>query len=456
MKVNSDIFKAYDVRGAYPREINEETAYKIGQAFVRFTKAKRILIGRDIRLSSKSLRDSLISGINSQGAGVLDIGLCSTPAFYFASAICPVDAALMVTASHAGKEFNGLKPVFAGNIPLTREKIEELKKNIIGKEYNVISSEKKINEKNFNQPYIDAIRSFIKNKLKPFKIVIDAGNGMAGLYVDKIFKGTGLEIVSVFTELDGNFPNRGSNPKIPANRQKLVKKILAEKADLGVMFDGDADRAYFLDRKGETVDPNLISALIAEYLIKQTGKKKVLIEVRTSRVVEDYVKRAGGKTELSVCWTIPIKLKMIAEPEIIFGSETSGHYVFADFYKIDDGILSALIFLQAISAKKEPIDEIIDDFKKKYFIIEETNFEINNRGQAEEILAVLEKNYEKQKGEIIKIDGLTVRFNNWWFNLRLSETEPFIRLNLEADSRGLMKEKKEELSSLLKSLTQEK
>jgi phosphomannomutase len=454
MKINSHIFRGYDIRGKYPEEINEETIYKIGQAFADYIKAKQVLVARDIRLSSERLSNFLIKGINSQGVRVLDIGLSSTPCFYFAVATSKVDAGLMITASHLGKEFNGLKLVLGKNLPLTRDEIRELKKATINKEYNILSSEIMVEKKDFSQIYIDTIRSFIKNEFKPLKIVIDAGNGMAGLYLEKIFAETGLKLIFIFTELDGSFPNRDPNPKISTNRQKIVEKILAEKADLGVMFDSDADRAYFLDRDGEVIDPNLVSALIAEYLIKQTGKNKVLVEVRTSRAVEDYVKKLGGEVETSVCWTIPMKLKMIENPEIIFGSETSGHYIFANFYKIDDAILAAINFLQIISLKKQLIDEIIDEFKKKYFIIEETNFRIKDSQQTEEILKILEEKYKKQGGKIIKIDGLTVKFNNWWYNLRPSETEPVIRLNLEADNKKLMEEKKREISLLIESLIQ--
>lgn len=450
MKINPNIFRAYDVRGVYPNEIDEKATYKIGQTFVNYIGAKKFLVARDIRLSSERLCSSLINGICSQGAGVLDIGLCSTPCFYFAVAVSGIDAGVMVTASHAGRDFNGLKMVLAKNVPLSRNEIEELRDTVLSKGYNVISSTVKIKRKDFSQVYIDTIRSFIKNKFKPLRIVIDASNGMAGLYIDKIFSGTGLETVSIFTELDGHFPNHEPNPKISANRQKLIEKILVEKADFGIMFDGDADRVYFLDRKGEVIDPNLVSALIAKYLIKQTGRKKVLVEVRTSGAVADYIKKVGGKLEVSTCWSIPMKLKMFADPKIIFGSETSGHYIFANFHKIDDGILAAVIFLQAISENSHSIGEIIDEFKKKYFIIEETNFKIENFEKGKRVLKSLEEKYKKRGGQVLKIDGLSVRFKNWWFNLRLSETEPFIRLNLEANNKKIMEGKKEELSSLIK------
>jgi phosphomannomutase len=454
MNINPSIFRAYDVRGKYPEELNEEAVYKIAQAFVRYLKAKKILVGRDARTSSEDLFSSLVRGINSQGAVAVDAGLCGTPAFYFAAAKSDADAGLLCTASHLGKEFNGLKPVLAKNVPLTREQINELKNVVMNENFRVVSEEEKIVKQDFNQAYVEKIKEFIKDRLKPLKIVIDASNGMAGLYVEKVFSGTGLQVVPMFTEIDGSFPNHAPNPKIPANRQKLVDRILAEKADLGVMFDGDGDRVYLLDRQGRVIEPSLVSALIGEYLIKKTGRKKILVEVRTSRVVKDFAEKVGGRAEVSVCWTIPMKLKMMKDHEIIFGSETSGHYVFADFYRIDDGILAALNFIQAISVKKESIDEILQDFRAKYFVIEEKNFEIKNAGQANEVLKTLEKGYKKQDAKIVKIDGLTVQFPDWWFNLRTSESEPLLRLNLEAKTKELMEEKKKEVSSLVDNLTQ--
>lgn len=448
--MNSDIFHAYDIRGIYPQKLNEEAAYKIAQTLVQYTKAKQVLVGRDIRISSESLSNSIIKGVNSQGAEVVDIGLCSTPCFYFAVASSGIDAGIMITASHASKEFNGFKPVFKGATPLSKEQMAEFKNIVLNGEFPVLSKEEKIIKKDFAQEYISSIRKFIKNEFKPLKIVTDASNGMAGLYIEKVFTETNLNVIPIFNEPDGNFPNHEANPKIPANRQKLTEKIISEKADLGFIFDGDADRVYALDREGMVIDPNLVSALISRYLINVSQKKKVLVEVRTSRVVNDFIEKIGGRVEVSPCWTIPIKLKMREDSEFIFGSETSGHYVFADFYRTDDGILGMLDFLQAISVEEKTVDEIIDDFQKRYFIIEETNFEVKNGQQAKEILAVLENKYKEQGGKILKIDGLSVQFPDWWFNLRASETEPLIRLNLEAKTKELMEAKKEELTKFIK------
>jgi len=447
-KINPNIFKAYDIRGKYPDELDEKAAYKIGQAFAHYSRTGQIIVGKDGRLSSPTLTDALIKGINSQAIEVIDIGLCSTPCFYFSSGVSKIPA-IMVTASHAGKEFNGFKAVFGGNIPLAREQIIELKNLVTGTEFKTENDAEKITKKDFSEEYIKTVRNFIKEDFRPMKVVMDAGNGMAGLYIEKIFQGTNISVIPIFFQPDGNFPNHEANPKIPANRQKLIDEVIAEKADLGVMFDGDGDRVYFFDRNGTVIDPNLVSALISQYLVANSIRKKVVIEVRTSQIVKEWVEAAGGEVEKTVCWTIPIKLKMWQNQDFIFGSETSGHYVFSDLYKTDDGTLAAVIFFNAIAKREESIDTIIADFRQKYFIIEEANFNIGAQKDVNEILDKLEEQYKKEGGSILRIDGLSVLFPEWWFNLRASETEPLIRLNLEAKSQKLMGEKKEEVSQLI-------
>ena len=458
MSVNSNIFKAYDIRGIYPDEINEEAAYKIGQAFVSYLESKsriggrRLIVGYDTRLSSESLAEAVIQGLIDSSIDAISIGLSSTPNFYFAVGSSNTDGGIMITASHLSKDYNGLKIVFGGNTPLNQEEIIELKNLVLSRKFEIRPAGNLI-KKDFAPKYVNSIKNFHKIPFKPLKVVMDASNGMAGLYAEKIFAGTRINLIPIFFELDGNFPNHEADPKIPENRAKLVERIKKEGADLGFMFDGDADRAYAFDRNGEVIDPSLVSALVAEFLIKNSSKNKIVVEVRTSNVVRDWVEKIGGKVEVSSCWTIPIKLKMKSDPQIIFGSETSGHYIFADFYKIDDGILCAFNFLQAISAKEKSIIEIIKEFKEKYFIIEETNFEIADKEKIAEILEKLEKKYFSEGGKIVKIDGLTVEFTDWWFNLRKSNTEPLARLNIEANSEKLLFQKRIELSDFLKSMS---
>lgn len=444
--IDPKIFKAYDIRGVYGDDLTEEVAYKIGQSFANFAKSKAIIIGYDARISSPSLKEATIKGITDQGVDVVDIGLCSTSCFYYTVGESEYSG-MMLTASHAAKPFNGCKMVFGGNIPLTKEQIIELKGIVLKTEFSSASKKGEVSKKNPKEEYVQAVRKAIKGKIKPLKVVMDPGNGTAGLYIKEIFAETGIEIVPIFFEPDGNFPNHETNPKIPENRKKLKEKIVAEKADLGFMFDGDADRMAVLDRQGELVDYSLLMALISEYMIKNSSKKKVIIEVRTSKVVRDWVEKLGGKVVLSSCWTIPIKFGIKEDAEVAFGGETSGHYVFPELHETDDGIMAVLIFLQAISAKEESIDEIIKNFREKYFVLEEKNFEMSNMEKAGEVIEKFKNDYSQAGAEILEIDGVSVIFSDWWFNLRKSQSDPVIRLNLEANSQKLFDEKRNELVS---------
>ena len=437
MQINPNIFKTYDIRGVYGADLDEEIAYRIGRGFAAYLKSSPIIVGYDTRLSSPALKTALIKGLTNQGADVINIGLCSTPCFYFTAGEPKSGGGMMVTASHASKEFNGFKPVFKNNTALSREQILELKEIVLNSQMPTAVKKGTITNFDPTADYVRIVKNSIKGKFKPLKVVMDAGNGMAGLYIEKIFAGTGLNIIPIYTELDGNFPNHETNPKISENRKKLMEKVIAEKADLGFMFDGDADRLGIVDRQGNLFDYSLILALIAEYRVKNYDKKKVVIEVRTSNIVRDWVEKAGGQVEVSICWTIPIKLKMQADREIIFGGETSGHCVFPELHAADDGLFGALTFLQAVSAKEKSIDEIIKDFSKKYFVLEETNFKMSDMNYADKLLEKLKTKYAAEGAKIKEIDGISVIFPDWWFNLRKSESEPVIRLNLEASSKEL-------------------
>lgn len=450
------IFKAYDIRGEYPDQLNEKDTFRIGQVFADYVKRcnpngipEKIVAGRDIRLSSESIFKALIDGITSVGINVIDIGLASSPHFNYSSAHFNLPA-MIVTASHMEKHFNGFKFAFSGNITLTKEQLLEIKEIVLSdKKMEVSKTKGRVEEVNILDDYVKEVRQFIKFPFKKLKIVMDAGNAMAGLSIEKVFENTELEVVPLYTELDGNFPNHETNPKIEENQQDLKKKIVEEKADLGFMFDGDADRFYAFDRAGEVIAPSYISALIGKYMIRNYSGDKVIIEVRTSDVVKDLVKKAGGEVLVVKPWYVMIKLALVENPDAPFGSETSGHYLFRDFYKIDDGILTALVFSQAISVEEKNIDEILSELRKKYFIIEETNFEFADKKKQEDKLVEMEEYYKNKDGKIEKIDGLSVFFPDWHFNLRASETEPVLRLNMEANSKELMEEKTKELSDII-------
>lgn len=450
MQVNPNIFKKFDLRGAYPEELNDEMAYEIGRSFAIYVKSESIMVAYDARISSPALKEAVVRGITDQGVDVVDIGLCSTSCFYFTLADSGLGGGIIVTASHAPKKFNGFKLMLKDSTPLTKEQILDFKKVVLENQLPLADSKGKVTIMDPMENYVTTVRNSIKETIKPLKVIMDPGNGTAGLYIDKIFANTGLSVITIFGEPDGNFPNHETNPRLPENRIKLVEKIISEKADLGFMFDGDADRLYVLDRQGEVIDPSLVLAIISEYIIKHSAKKKIVVEVRTSRVVRDWVERAGGKVKTTICWTIPMKLDMKADPEVAFTGETSGHLLFRELHEQDDAVFGALTFLQAISVKKETIDEVVEKFKKEYFVLEEQNFKINSQDEVKKTLGKLKTKYIAAGAQILEIDGLSVIFPDWWFNLRMSETEPFIRLNLEANSKKLFDEKKQEVISLIK------
>ncbi|MEA1937038.1 MAG: phosphomannomutase/phosphoglucomutase [Patescibacteria group bacterium] len=456
-KMDQSIFKAYDIRGEYPNQLNEKVSFRIGQVFANYAQRnnpsgepKKIIVGRDIRLSSENISQALINGITSTGIDVIDIGLASSPHFNYSAAHLNFPA-MVVTASHMEKHFNGFKMAFAENITLTKKQLLEIKRTVLSnKEIEVSQTKGSIEKIDILDDYIAEIRQFIKFPFKKLKVVMDAGNCMAGLSIEKVFENTELEVVPLYTELDGNFPNHETNPKIEKNQRDLKKKIIEEEADLGFMFDGDADRFYAFDRNGEVISPSFVSALVGRYLIRNYSGNKVIIEVRTGNVVKDLIEEAGGEILVVKPWYVMIKIALGENPDAVFGSETSGHYLFQDFYKIDDGILTALIFLQAISVEEKSVDAILGELRKKYFIIEEINFEFKCKEKGQEKLVELERYYKERDGKILKIDGLSVIFDDWHFNLRASESEPLLRLNLEANSKELMEEKTREVSELIK------
>ncbi len=451
--INPSIFKTYDIRGKYPQDVNERVFEALGQAFFDLTEAQEIVVGSDNRASSEKLRKSVIFALSSRGAKVIDIGFCTTPAFYWAVCHFKAQAGLMVTASHLEKDFNGLKPVKSKAQVLTTEEIQDWKQITLNldKKANSRIQAGEIIKKDIRDEYAADLRKHINLDLKDLKIVMDAGNTVVGNYLPHIFKNTNLKTIALFWRLDSFFPNRGLDIKIARNRKALVEKIKKEKADLGFIWDGDADRLYILDSQAQVIDPSFVSAIIAKYLIAQSGRKKIVVEIRTSKVVGDEVAKAGGEIIVSQAWHTEIKTAMRKELQAIFGSETSGHYIFKDFYCLDDGILAGIYFLNAISLEQKNLMEILKDFKSRYFIIEETNFSIPNQEKGEQILEKIEKYYENKQGRFSKIDGLSIDFKDWRFNLRQSKTESVLRLNLEADSQDLMEKKQKELSAIIQS-----
>ncbi|HYN37035.1 MAG TPA: phosphomannomutase/phosphoglucomutase [Actinomycetota bacterium] len=439
------IFKAYDIRGIYPSELDEEIAYRIGAAFARFVGADRIAVGRDMRVSSPSLAEAFSKGVCDSGRKVIDLGEVSTDALYFASGRLNVPGA-MFTASHNPAEYNGIKLCREQAIPVGSDTgMAEIR--ALAESDEEIAPEGPpgtIESRDILEEYSRHCRSFIDpSVLKPLKIAIDAGNGMAGKTVPIVFSELPFEVVPLFFELDGTFPNHPANPIEAENLVDLQKAVVDEGCVAGLAFDGDADRVFLVDEKAEPVTGSLTTALVAERLLKKNPGETVLYNLICSRVVPEVIKENGGVPVRTRVGHSFIK-KIMAETGAIFGGEHSGHYYFRDNFRADSGMIAALIALEAMSEASKPLSELLKPFKR-YFNSGEINSVVKDQQ------AVLKKLAAKYSdGEQDWTDGLTVDYPDWWFNCRASNTEPLLRLNLEANTEDLMQEKRDEVLALIR------
>jgi len=445
--VNPSIFKAYDIRGIYPGQVNEDVAYLIGGVFLKFFKKRKkpiIVVGSDNRISSPSLKKGLIKGVLDGGGNVIDIGLCSTPMFYFSIAHFGFDGGVQITASHLPPQYNGFKFVREKAIPVDEKTgLKEIKE--ILRFPTRIQKKKKGNliKKNFLKDYLKFnLKDFDLKRMGSLKIVIDTGNAITGVLIPKIFKYSNFQIFHLFPELDGNFPNRPPDCLKRGALKKLKEEVLKKKADLGIAFDGDGDRIVFVDERSNFVSPDIITALIASLLLKEKPRERILYTVRSSKIIPDVVREKRGK---SVIWMVGRSYigRKIRKENILFGGEFSGHYYLRDYYFCEAPLFVLFKILEELSRTKQKFSEILKPFKK-YFHSGEINFKVKN---PERILKILEKKYKK--GKLSHLDGLKVDFRDWWFNIRFSRTEPLLRLVVEAKTKKLMQEKKKELSSLI-------
>lgn len=448
MKINPNIFKAYDIRGIYPNQLDEKTAQAIGFCFSKIVKSKIIIIGMDMRISSDSLFKALAKGANQAGSEVIDIGMVSTDAAYFASGKLNF-ASIMITASHNPKEWNGFKFTKAGAVPFGGNEIQKLMRAVEKYETSEKDNEPrrikhKIKKINILPAYNNNVLKFInKNKIKKLKIAADAGNGMGGKILSGIYSKLPCEIIPLYFEPDGSFPNHQPSPIENKNLVDLRKKVKLEKADFGMAFDGDADRVFFVDEKSRAVSGSAIVAVLAKYFLQKHPGEKIIYDLRCGKFVPELIEEFGGKPIISRVGHSFIK-KLMKKTGAIFGGELSGHYYFRDNYRADSAMITAAIIAQIVSESEKPFSEIIKNCVK-YFQIEETNSEVENKKNK---LEQIEKKYNS--GKISRLDGLTVEFPNWWFNVRESNTEPLLRLNLEANTKKMMREKTNELLELIR------
>jgi phosphomannomutase len=441
------VFKAYDVRGLYPSQLDEDGAYAIGRAYVEQFEPRRIAVGRDMRLSSESMQQALMLGAAEGGAQVLDIGLVGTEALYFAVGELGLDGGVAVTASHNPKEYTGMKIVRRGALPVGGESglLDVRDRAIAGYEPGGDAAE--IAPYDIWPAYVDRVMSFVDvSGIAPLRVVVDAANGMAGALLPPVLERLPVDAVRCFFDPDGSFPNHEPNPLLPENREFIVARTLEEGADIGVAFDGDADRCFFVDDSGEFVPGDFATALFAESILEKQPGSKIIYDVRASWAVPDTIERAGGIPVMSRVGHAFIKLLMRKE-DAAFAGEVSGHYYFRDFCQADSGVVPFLLMLELISRKGRKLSEILAPYRGRYFITGELNTPV-----ADVALKLQElKERFGPEGEVSHLDGLSVTAPDWHFNVRPSNTEPLLRLNLEARSQEEMERRRDELLALIRS-----
>lgn len=446
-----DIFKAYDIRGLVENEITPDFAFRVGLAFARFLEQERepatIVIGEDMRPSSPTLADAFSAGATSNGMDVIRIGLASTDMLYFASGKLNMPGA-MFTASHNPAEYNGIKMCKSGAKPIGKESgLMAIERYVVEGSPIIMRPVGKETQRNMLDEYVTHLLTLADvSDIRPLKIVIDAGNGMAGYTAKPVFDRLNVEIIELYFDLDGTFPNHDANPIDPANLKDLQKAVLKHKADIGLAFDGDADRCFLVDEKGEIVNPSTLTGLIAERELSKYPKSSVIYNLISSRSVAEIVEENGGTAIRSRVGHSYIK-KLMADTGAIFGGEHSGHFYFRDFWCADSGMLAALHAVAALGTQASPLSKILKKYQR-YFASGEINSTVADSAS---ILAQVEDIYGKKADVTIDhLDGLTVSADAWWFNMRPSNTEPLLRLNVEAKTQARLDKVRDEVLALIR------
>ena len=442
----ASIFKAYDIRGLVDSELTPDFAFQTGMAFARFLEQERepatVVIGEDMRPSSPLLAEAFAAGVISNGMDVIRIGLASTDLLYFAAGKlnCP---GAMFTASHNPAEYNGIKLCLSGARPVGKESgllaIEQMVANGMPLTQRPVGKE---HQRNLLNEYAEYLLSLVDlSQMRHLKIVIDAGNGMAGYTVPAVFEKLHVEVIPLYFELDGTFPNHEANPIDSANLKDLQKAVKKQSADLGLAFDGDADRCFLVDELGNCVDPSALTALIAARELAKRPKSTIIYNLISSRAVKEVIEENGGKAVRSRVGHSYIK-KLMAETGAIFGGEHSGHFYFKEFWRADSGMLAALHAIAALGESKKSISKILAEYQR-YFASGEINSTVKD---AQGAIAQIKEKYGKDSELTLdELDGLTVNGDTWWFNVRASNTEPLLRLNVEAKTQARMEKLRDQV-----------
>lgn len=437
------IFKAYDIRGTYPDQIDKRIAHKIGAAMVSHLAAKRLVVGRDMRTMAPEIQDAVIEGMLSQGCDVVDIGLASTPMAYYAIGKLPCDGGLAVTASHNPKEYIGFKLCRREARPMSADTgIKDIEKLVLGPDLPAAARKGKRDSVDVKRDWIRHIAGFAKG-IKPMRIAVDYANGMGANESPEIFAMIpGLEVVPLYQELDGTFPNHEANPLKESNLDELRAAVKKHRAPLGLSFDGDADRCAFVDEEGRTVHADLITVILARGMLQRHPGKGIIYDLRSSKVVPEEIVKLGGRPVRERVGHSFMKETM-RRTDCIGGGELSGHFYFAENYYTDCGVLAAILVMNQLSQENTTLKKAADALRK-YFGTGEVNFKVADKAA---LMKAVEAKYKDAKIDFL--DGITVTYPKWWVNVRPSNTEPFLRMCLEADTKDLMQQKRDELFAIL-------
>jgi phosphomannomutase len=447
--LDPSVFKAYDVRGVYGRDLDEAGAYAIGRAYAEHFEPRTMAVGRDMRTSSPSMAAAAIDGAADGGADVVDIGLVGTEMLYNAVGELGLEGGICVTASHNSKEYTGMKIVRRGALPVGGESglLDVRDRALQG--FGPVARRGEVRQEDAWPGFVEKCLSFVQPEaIRPLRVVVDAANGMAGAMLPPILdRLPQLDVVRCYFEPDGTFPHHEPNPLLPENREFIVQTTRAEGADLGVAYDGDADRCFFVDDSGEFVPGDFATALLAELMLEKEPGAKVIYDVRASWAVPRTIEAAGGVALVNRVGHAYIKHRMRKE-DALFAGEVSAHYYFRDFTQADSGVVPFLLMLELISRKQEALSATLRPFRERYFLTGEINTPVADVPLK---LQELKERYAAEGGRISHLDGLSVEFDDWHFNVRPSNTEPLLRLNLEALSEATMAEKRDEVLALIRS-----
>jgi phosphomannomutase len=446
--LDPSVFKAYDIRGVYPTELDEDGAYRVGRAYAEHFEPRAVAVGHDMRTSSPAMYRAVVDGVSDASADVIELGLVGTEMLYHAVSELSLDGGICVTASHNPKEYTGMKIVRRGALPVGGDSgLAEIRARAEAG-FGPSAQRGSARSEDVWPSFVSKVLSFVDvEAIRPLRVVLDAANGMAGVMLPPVLERLPqLDVVRCYFEPDGTFPNHQPNPLLPENREFIVGKVGDEKADLGVAYDGDADRCFFVDDTGEFVPGDFVTALLAEAVLSKAAGEKVIYDVRASWAVPETIERCGGTPLVNRVGHAFIKQRMRAE-DAVFAGEVSAHYYFRDFSQADTGVVPFLVMLELLSRSGAALSELLRPYRERFFLTGEINTPVADVPLK---LQELKERYTGEGGRVSHLDGISIDFDDWHFNVRPSNTEPLLRLNLEALSEARMVEKRDEVLGVIR------